>query len=162
MLPQRSGPRPATRQGLPHSQLDQQPANDQLRDALACRVFALPGVTEGPTGISVPGARALILDPALAAGPRVSFFVGTEFAHLHPDADHSLHVCIPEALADEACRAGWAEPHPLVATGELPPTVVMLYAPRDEAELEIIAGLVEASHRFATGHYVDSTRAADA
>src|ERR687884_1361410 len=121
-LPDRPGPRPTTSSGLPHSQLDQQPADDRLRDDLAARVFALPGVSEQPSGISVPGARALVLDRALARGPREAFLVGREFAHLHPRSDHSLHLCLPEDLADAACRAGWAELHPVAASGGRPRT----------------------------------------
>jgi hypothetical protein len=37
----------------------------------------------------------------------------------------------------------------LPGQGLLPPTAVMLYAPRDEAELVVVERLVEASHRFA-------------
>lgn len=150
-LPERTGPRPRTHRGLPHQQLDQQPADDVLRQALADRAFALPGVREEPSGISVPGARALVLAESGVTGPREAFLIGREFAHLHPGADHSLHLALPEDLAQAACTAGWAELHPLAASGDLPRTIVMVYAPRDDAEVEVVAGLVEASHRFATG-----------
>ena len=150
-LPVRSGPRPATTPGMPHMQLDQQPTDEGIRQRLAERVFSLPAVSEAPSGISVPGARALLLDRATAAGPAEAFFIGGEFAHIHPGADHSLHVCLPADLAAAACQAGWAEPHPLVASGALPPTLVMLYAPRDEHELEVVVMLVGDAHRFAIG-----------
>jgi len=52
-------------------------------------------------------------------------------------------------VAEAAERAGWAEPHFLVHTGQAPPTVVMLYAPRDEDERDVILGLVRASYDFA-------------
>jgi len=136
---------------MPHRQLDQQPASERLRDAVAERVFALPGLMEAPSAVSVPGARALVLTPASAAGPPEAFFAPGEFAHLHPATDQSLHLSLPLRLAAEACRAGWAEPHPLVVAGELPPTFVMVYAPRDEHELAVVVGLVEESYRFATG-----------
>jgi catechol 2,3-dioxygenase-like lactoylglutathione lyase family enzyme len=154
-LPVRQGPRPATTPGLPHSQIDQQPAGEGIRRRLAERVFALPGVSEGPTLISVPGARALLLDRATAGGPPEAFFIGGEFAHLHPGEDHSLHVCLPPDLAAASRDAGWAEDHPLVASGALPPTHVMVYAPRNEHELNVVASLVEAAYRFATGQAVD-------
>lgn len=150
-LPTRPGPRPATHKGLPHQQLDQQPADGRLRDALAERVFALPRVVEEPSGISVPGARALVVEAGAAVGPAEAFMVGREFAHLHPGDDHSLHMALPEPLAAEACAAGWAELHPLAVSGDRPRTLVMVFAPRDAAELEVVARLVEASHQFATG-----------
>jgi hypothetical protein len=149
-LTTRRGPKPATNPGLPHQQLDQQPPDDLLRDALAIRVFGLAGVSEEPSGISVPGARALVLDPALARGPRDAFLVGREFAHLHPGQDHSLHMALPESVARAACEAGWAEPHPLAASGRAPKTLVMVFAPRDEQELDVVARLVQTSYRYAT------------
>jgi len=150
-LPLRQGPRPATTRSQPHQQLDQQPTDVNIRHLLAERVFALPGVSEGPSLISVPGARALLLERTATAGPAEAFFVDGEFAHLHPGKDQSLHVCLPAELAGAACEAGWAEPHILVASGALPRTHVMVYAPRDKTELDVVGSLVEAAHRFATG-----------
>jgi catechol 2,3-dioxygenase-like lactoylglutathione lyase family enzyme len=158
-LPIRAGSRPATTSGLPHKQIDQQPTDADIRRRLAERIFTLPGVNEGPSGISVPGARALLLDRAASGGPDTAFFVGGEFAHLHPDGDQSLHVCLAPDVAAAACEAGWAEPHPLVISGELPPTHVMVYAPRNEHELEVVASLVEASHGFATGSRIEPATA---
>jgi phospholipase/carboxylesterase len=149
-LPRRAGPRPRTRKGLPHQQLDQQPPDETIRAQLSARVLALAGVAEAPSGISVPGARALILRDA-TTGPPGAFMVGREFAHLHPPPDQSLHLTLPERRAREAIRAGWAEFHPLVEAGRLPPTLVMVYAPRDDAELEVVEGLVRESYHFALG-----------
>jgi hypothetical protein len=149
-LPPRVGSRPHTHQGLPHQQLDQQPPDEAIRAQLAARVWALTGVSEAPSRISVPGARALVLRD-LPLGPPDAFMVGREFAHLHPPPDQSLHLTLPERRAREAIEAGWAEFHPLVAAGRLLPTLVMVYAPRDEAELEVVSGLVRESYHFARG-----------
>jgi hypothetical protein len=150
-LPRRRGPRPRTTPTNPHQQLDQQPESRLLREELARRVFSLPGVLEVPSIISVPGARALWLEESHARGPREAFLAGGEFAHLHPHPDQSLHAMLPPELAAEAVEAGWAEPHPVARMGLIAPTAVMLYAPRDAEEVDIIAGLVEASYRFARG-----------
>lgn len=148
-LPVRVGDRPRTTPTNPHTQLDQQPADLGWVEALARRVFALPGVIEQPSRISVPGARALVLAPEEATGPPEAFLIDREFAHLHPAPDHSLHAMLPTETVTEAVAAGWAEPHPVALRGLIPPTAVMLYAPRDEAELDVIEGLVRASHAFA-------------
>ena len=148
-LPPRAGDRPRTTPTNPHTQLDQQPDDPRLIDELARRVFALPGVVEEPSGISVPGARALVLAPGEPAGPPEAFLIGREFAHLHPDPDHSLHAMLPLETADDAVAAGWAEPHPVALRGLIPHNAVMLYAPRDTAELDVIERLVRASHAFA-------------
>jgi hypothetical protein len=148
-LPPRVGERPRTTPTNPHTQIDQQPSDLRWAEELARRVFALPGVVEEPSGISVPGARALVLAPGEAAGPPEAFLIGREFAHLHPAPDHSLHAMLPTETVAEAVAAGWAEPHPVALRGLIPPTAVMLYAPRDEAELDVVEGLVRASHAFA-------------
>jgi hypothetical protein len=150
-LPVRVGERPRTTPTNPHTQLDQQPADLRWVEELARRVFALPGVNEEPSRISVPGARALVLTPEEAAGPREAFLIGREFAHLHPDPDHSLHAMLPTETVTEAVAAGWAESHPVALRGLIPPTAVMLYAPRDAEELEVVEGLVRTSHAFARG-----------
>src|SRR5436190_13434511 len=148
-LPPRAGASPRTTPTNPHTQLDQQPTDSRLTEELARRVFALPGVVEEPSGISVPGARALVLAPGEPAGPPEAFLIGREFAHLHPDPDHSLHAMLPRDTVDEAVERGWAELHPAALRGLIPPNAVMLYAPRDDEELEVIAMLVQASHAFA-------------
>jgi hypothetical protein len=148
-LPPRVGARPRTTPTNPHTQLDQQPTESRCGEELARRVFALPGVVEEPSGISVPGARALVLEPGDANGPAEAFLIGREFAHLHPDPDHSLHAMLPLEKAAEAVEAGWAEPHPVALRGLIPRTAVMLYAPRDEAEVDVVESLVRASHAFA-------------
>jgi hypothetical protein len=148
-LPPRQGARPRNTPTNPHTQLDQQPVDLALADELGRRLFALPGVVERPSGISVPGARALTLAPGEPMGPPEAFMVDREFAHLHPSPDHSLHAMLPPDVAQAAIDAGWAELHPVARAGLLPPTAVMLYAPRDEAELAVVERLVEASHRFA-------------
>ena len=148
-LPPRAGARPRTTPTNPHTQLDQQPTDQRLADELARRAFALPGVVEEPSGISVPGARALVLAPNEPAGPPEAFLIGREFAHVHPDPDHSMHAMLPTEAVNEAVAAGWAEPHPVALRGLIPRTAVMLYAPRDEDELDVIERLVRASHAFA-------------
>jgi hypothetical protein len=148
-LPIRAGDRPRTTSTNPHTQLDQQPADLHWVEELARRVFALPGVVERPSRISVPGARALVLEPDEPTGPPEAFLIEREFAHLHPAPDHSLHAMLPPDKVPQAVAAGWAEPHPVALRGLIPLTAVMLYAPRDEAELDVIERLVHASHAFA-------------
>ena len=149
-LRHRQGPRPATTPTNPHTQLDQQPSGSEQRERLAAAVFALPGVEERPSAISVPGARALWLAEG-AGGPPEAFLIGNEFAHLHPAPDQSLHMMLPPALAEEAVGAGWAEQHPVALRGLIPANAVMVYAPRDDAEREVVEELVRASHSFARG-----------
>ena len=149
-LPTRSGARPKATPRTPHVQLDQ-PGAASLVDRLWRAMTELPGVHPGRSGISAPSSRALHLDPGLAEGPREAFLVGTEFAHLHGDGSGSLHLALPAARVLEAIDAGWADFHPVVLMGLAPPTLVMLYGPRDDAEYDVVWGLVQESYRFARG-----------
>jgi hypothetical protein len=99
----------------------------------------------------VPGARALWLREELPAGPQEAFMIGRAFAHIHPMPDGSLHVALPPEVAQEAMRKGWAEQHPVARMGYIPQNVVMIYAPRDAQEIEVVAGLVDEACRYASG-----------
>lgn len=150
-LPSRAGSRPRTTCELPHSQLDQQPADCRHLDAILEAALTWPAVLGRPSEISVEGARALTLEGTVARGPAEAFMVGREFCHVHAQGDFSLHATLPLPLAKAAERAAWAEPHFLVRTNQAPATVVMLYAPRNEHERETVLGLVRASYEFALG-----------
>jgi hypothetical protein len=150
-LPTRRGPRPRTTPTNPHTQLDQQPKDTRIRDELARRLFSLAGVEEQPSRISVPGARALWLAEPAPPGPPEAFLIGREFAHLHPPPDYSLHAMLPAALGRESIARGWAELHPAARLGVIPQTAAMIYAPRDDEELEVVERLVRASYEFARG-----------
>ena len=147
----RQGPRPSVSESAPQQQLDQQPEDGSLQSALADRVFALPYVREEPSGISVPGARALVLEAEAAKGPQEAFLVGTEFAHLHPMPDQSLHLSLPPDRAKQEVEAGWAEYHPWVLEGKIEPTRLLVYAPRNRDENGKVYELVVAAHAFALG-----------
>jgi hypothetical protein len=148
-LPPRAGSRPRTSTEIPHSQLDQQPGNSRHVDAILAEALTWPSVEGQPSAISVEGARALTLDAGIAAGPVEAFMTGREFCHVHAQGDFSLHATLPLPLAAAAERAGWAEPHFLVRTGQAPATVVMIYAPRDDLERDVVLQLVRASYEFA-------------
>jgi phospholipase/carboxylesterase len=144
-LPRRPGPRPRTRcqEGTAHAQLSQNPPVE-LQEKLFEWGRALPGVFTGKSIVSVPGARALFLDETLAIGPEGAFQAGTEFAHIHPAYDGSLHLTLPAPMIREVEEKGWGERHPVSPS-------VMVYGPRDEFEMEVVWWLLRASYRFAVG-----------
>jgi hypothetical protein len=65
--------------------------------------------------------------------------------------DGSLHAALPPEVAQEAIRTGWAEQHPVARMGYIPRNVVMIYAPRDAEEIEVVAGLAVEAYRYASG-----------
>jgi Family of unknown function (DUF5519) len=142
-LPTRSGPRPETIGPRPHAQISQQPP-PALHRELGTRALGLPGVHGADSLVSVPGALAFVLDEESAGGPPEAFQAEREFAHLHPLEDGSLHMTLPTEVAQEAYDKGWGEPHPYSGTP-------LIFAPRDEQELEVVWQLLQASHAFARG-----------
>lgn len=162
-LASRPGKRPTTRPRIPHQQLNQL-APVALQEQLWERMIGLAHVQSGASGISLPDTRALHLDPAYANGPKEAYLPGaarTEFAHLHGPRDGSLHVTLPRPLAADAIDKGRAELHPIARDGIAPPTLVMVYGPRDDSDLEVVWQLVQASHGFAFGT-ADSARSTTA
>jgi phospholipase/carboxylesterase len=152
-LPARTGERPEVSWTIPQQQeSDTSPA--ELQERLFTRIAALPGVTSRPSAISVPGARGLMVERNPGT-PLEAFLVprAGEFAHLHPGHDSSLHLALPPALAADAVAKGWAVAHPLAGI-RLARGMVMVFGPRDVEELDIVAGIVETSHAFATGRLV--------
>lgn len=149
--PQRPGPRPRTTTVNPHEQLDQNAPHD-LQDRLVSQVLTLPGVMLGESWISVPGSRAFLLDASVSKGrPEAFFGPTTEFAHIHPAHDGSLHAKLPAADAEKIMAAGWGEPHPMAARHGPPINNVMLYGPRDEAELATLLAILRRSYDFGLG-----------
>lgn len=150
-LSRRRGQPPETTDTNPHTQLTQNP-DQQWYESLADRMFALPDASEQPSRISVPGARALVLDDHVEPGPQKAFLIDREFCHLHPPDDGSLHMALPPDVASEAARQDWTESHPMADRGVVPGSVVMVYGPRDADELEAVVSLVRESYRYAGGH----------
>ncbi len=156
-LPMRPGDSPEVSVTTPQQQ-ESQNGPIELQEALFSWITELDGVVTAPSAVSVPGARAFLLPPGeLPAGdtgvPREAFIVPEvgEFAHLHPGHDGSLHLVLPIPLAHDALAKGWGVAHPLAGI-RLTAGMVMIFGPRDVPELDIVAGIVRASYRYAAGN----------
>lgn len=149
-LPRRSGSAPDVTWEIPQTQVSQN-SPVELQERLLELVREMPGVTVSASRISVPGARAFNLEEG--AGDPQAFLVPSarEFAHLHPAEDGSLHIALPAAHAADLVAKGWGRAHPLAGT-RLTPGFVMLFGPRDDDELAVVASIVELSHAHAAGH----------
>jgi hypothetical protein len=142
-MPSREGPGPDVIGPRPHAQRSQN-APLELQEELIRQALDLPGVSVAESRVSVPGARAFVLDEASARGPSEAFQAAREFAHVHPPEDGSLHMTLPLDVAGAAYAAGWGEPHPISGTP-------LIFGPRDEAELKVISSLLRASYEYASG-----------
>jgi hypothetical protein len=52
-------------------------------------------------------------------------------------------MTLPDDVAETAYAAGWGEPHPISGTP-------LIFGPRDDAELEIVWGLLRSSYECAS------------
>ncbi|WP_207841218.1 luciferase domain-containing protein [Williamsia soli] len=148
-LPLRRGDRPVVSWTIPQQQLsDHSPV--ELQERLVKTIEALPGVSVEPSHISVPGARAFVLDDHNAGTETFLVPSAGEFAHLHPPYDGSLHLVLPAELAADLVTRGWGRMHPW-AGSRLAVGFVMVFGPRDENELTTVEGIVAASHALAAG-----------
>jgi hypothetical protein len=146
-LPERVGPRPPTIQGMPHTQIGVEPV-PEVNAELYRRAFGLPGVTNRPTIVSIPGARGLWLDEAMPLAHPEVIVAGREFTHIHPDG--SMHLTLPVDRAGEAIAAGWAELHPIARQIGME-GLVLVYTPRAVDELEVLWALVLDAYQYVTG-----------
>ena len=149
-LPPRPGPPPQTTDCAPHEQVDQN-SSAEVHQRFKSLAFDFPFVERRHSIISVPGAEALWLPDEHAHGCRESFMIGNEFAHVHPAHDGSMHLMLPREAVDELFAKGWGEAHPMVLTGLIPDTAVMVFAPRDQKEIETALKILKTSYEFATG-----------
>jgi hypothetical protein len=148
-LPARRGDRPRTTNSAPHTQLDQNAPID-LQERLLEHALSLPGVRRARSRVSVPGAVAFFLDQPFSE-PALPDLFGGEWGHIHPADDGSLHLNLPTHVAERLIELGWGEYHYVVTEGLSPPIVIMLYGPRDEAELAVASAIVETAYVAAGG-----------
>jgi hypothetical protein len=133
---------------MPHKQLDQTPSR-AIYEKLVARFLGMPGTTTGASFVSVPGARALFLKEDAPANCD-AFFKGREFAHVHPASDGSFHMILSEGDCARVLEAGWGELHPLAELGKITPTALLVYAPRDDEEIETVLAIAQAAFAYAS------------
>ncbi|ORY09107.1 hypothetical protein BCR34DRAFT_384168 [Clohesyomyces aquaticus] len=79
---------------------------------------------------------------------------GGEICHAHP-SDGSMHLTLHPADAKIVLEAGWGERHPLAKGGWfrrfVPREFVLVYAPREEREVETVVKVVEAAVWWVSG-----------
>ncbi|RAL12526.1 uncharacterized protein BO97DRAFT_58943 [Aspergillus homomorphus CBS 101889] len=153
-LPLRSGPQPRMMPRILPQRQYPEPIDPSVQARLRSLVHdlatahpelfdILPSHTEGRTTDGLYARRNLpTLNPL--AGDRILSY---EIAHTHP-AENSLHVWLSDVDAREVIEKGWGQRFPLPA---VPQGWVMVYAPRDEGEMDIVEWIVRAAARWVTG-----------
>ncbi len=147
-LPERAGPRTKTTGTVPHTQIGVDPVAD-VNAELFRLAYALPGVEDRPTIVSLPGGRGMWLDHNIPVIHPKAIVSGREFAHIHTDG--SLHAPLPLDRALEVEETGWGERHPWADQRDGWEGLVMLYTPQSMAELDITFQLIVESYNYVTG-----------
>ncbi|KZZ98807.1 hypothetical protein AAL_02358 [Moelleriella libera RCEF 2490] len=157
-LPYRPGPRPIVAGIAPQRQLDQPGAADcyhTLRRAM---------IKLGARNPSKFGTERSCLEKhglALFAKHALRTNCQGEIVHVH-DSDHSMHMCLnPHDIKEILCK-GWGQMHPLARKGwvlQMPvaSNFVMIYAPRNEHELQIVFRIIEAAIWYTSEERVSLT-----
>ena len=148
-LPVRAGVAPSVHPGPPQHQQEQHPEHEQWR-AMRALVEQWPSADKAPTLRGVSGTLGLFLPKHRAASGEHAFLIGREFAHHHPD-DGGLHMTLPQAWRDAAISKGWGVPHTWAGRPTVSALTVLVYAPRDAAEIDTVKHLLHVSERFAQG-----------
>ncbi|WP_433501784.1 aldo/keto reductase (plasmid) [Sphaerimonospora sp. CA-214678] len=144
-LPPRLGATPHTTLEVPQQQITQN-GPPSAREELIRRASELPGVTIQRTLLAIPGSVAFHV-----AGHEPeddSLMAGSEFLHFHPQHDGSLHVVFSPEDHAELLAKGWGIPH-LLAGHVVHERSLLVWAPRDQAELEICWHIIRRAHRYA-------------
>jgi hypothetical protein len=124
---------------------------EHIRLALKTWAFStFPDVRENDTLISVPTSRALWLDEAVQAAHDDAFMppLGSrEFCHLHEDG--SFHAVVDIPVEDEILAKQWGVRHMFYDRGV---KEVLVYAPRNDDELNVAKRIITESFRYASGN----------
>lgn len=81
-----------------------------------------------------------------------------EVSHIHGTSDHSVHVTLSPSDCKTVIEAGWGQRHPLDGSKvvkrligiSLPNQYILIYAPRNEKEIETVMQIVKASVGYMT------------
>ena len=154
-LPQREGPRPSTLGIAPHRQTDQKPSQEmyeKLANALHTIAEENLHLLEGTSCFEKHGTGLFSDNPQRRT-------CGGEICHAHP-SDGSLHLTLHPADAKIMLEGGWGERHPLARGGWLerfvPGGFVMIYAPRNDEELDVVLEIVRAAAWYVGGEEIKS------
>ncbi|KAK1476949.1 hypothetical protein CTAM01_15300 [Colletotrichum tamarilloi] len=164
-LPERKGERAELGGIVPHRQLSQH-APEKMRGFIE-NLFA-NAVTQNPSLLTTKLSLYERNNPALFLHPQILSSLSSsssstpviargEIAHHHTDL--SIHLYLSPADAKLAIQKRWAERHRLsLPKGSflanrlhLADSYLMVYGPRDEEEMEVLAELLRCGVRFMTG-----------
>jgi hypothetical protein len=150
-LPERTGPRPKIAGIAPQRQLDQQGCPQMyqiLRTSLENLAVRHPNFFRVDTSCFEKKGLALFARDPINPTCR------GEICHVH-HSDRSMHMNLHPDDAKVVLEKGWGERHPLARGGWMkayvPREFIMVYAPRDRRELDVVCRIIEAAGFWVSG-----------
>jgi len=158
-LPPRKGPRPLIRGIAPQRQKTQ----ESPAAVYAQLVGRLSGLAADPRNKLLERTSCFEKNSSgLFASVPITRTCGGEICHAHP-SDGSMHLTLHPADAKAVLESGWGERHPLARGGWcrrfVPKEFVLVYAPREEGEVEVVMEIVAASVWWVSGIDVNGDEA---
>jgi hypothetical protein len=158
-VPDRQGRRPRlTRWTLPQRQFPESitPGASAALDNLMQEFASTPPYTKyietGPSKTEGGTGSAIYVKKDVKTINPVAHKIFYEVAHVHP-ADNSLHVYISPKDAKLVMHRGWGQRFPV--TWIAPPSWIMVYAPRNENEVDVVREIIRAAVCHAVSMDVD-------
>ncbi|RSH93053.1 hypothetical protein EHS25_007406 [Saitozyma podzolica] len=152
-LPHRRGGRPQMMERvLPHRQkpegIDPE-ARERLHSLVAKLLLDHPKILKlGPSKTEGGAGDAIYAKDDVPTLNHAGAAMGYEIAHVHL-ADNSLHMYLSPLDARAVIESEWGERFPVKELG--PPGWVMVYAPRDNAEVDVVESIMKAAVEWVTG-----------
>lgn len=152
-LPKRNGAKPTIAPfAVPHRQMDQH--NDTLIRNLQKKIFDAQVADKASdlvykTSYLERNNAGIFLRDSAAGNPTIVAVSHAEVGHIHP-SDGSMHIILSPSDTKEVIEKGWGELHGLAGEGRAAKTYMMIYAPRNEMELEITKKILLAGVKYAT------------
>jgi hypothetical protein len=146
-LPNRRGKRPVTIVNPLHLQCCDHGDDKALRD-LVDEVIAWPDVEAAPLPVGSETLISFQVGAEVATEDPFVFITGREFGRVFFAAP-TIYLTLPLICAHWAVVRGWAEPHYSSGCGLVPPSVMVVYTPRDGREVAVCRSLFWISYNFA-------------
>ncbi|KAF2636488.1 hypothetical protein P280DRAFT_152362 [Massarina eburnea CBS 473.64] len=162
--PKRSSPKPKIGpHPAPQRQLEQLPS-DEMRKRLIDRFAELGRKAQEKELVEVKQSFYERQHSALFVSPRrnwhtVAEQTNGELSHVHAGLDGTIHVVLHPKDCKKVLDNGWGQRHAFsgstllqrVPRARLPVNYLLIYAPRDDAELDVALRIVEAAIQFMAG-----------
>ena len=147
-LPKRNGARPETIVGPLHLQYSGHGDPNYLHQLIK-DVLAWPHIDVGSLSNEPASVVCFRLEQSAISNESSAFLSPREFARVHLSAP-TIILALPLIWAHWAIVGGWAEPHYLHSFGLMPAGAVIVYTPKDAAELAICYLLFSKAYHFAS------------